>query len=257
MEPKSIGFIGGGRITKIFLKAFDNKQVKFSQIIVSDTNIFTLNSLKDQFPTIQITDNIELAAKQDILFIALHPPVINETITAIKHVIAKNSIVISLAPKITNEKIANILGINNIARMIPNATSYINQGYNPMCFAPSFSDDQRRSILELLKHLGHTFEVEESKLESYAILSAMLPTYFWFQWEEMQNIGLQMGLNESECKETIHETLKAAINLLYTSDLNSTEVMDLIPIKPIAEHEPSIKEYLSAKLIPLFEKIKP
>jgi len=38
MKDKSIGFIGGGRITRIFLKAFENKEVSFKGIGVFDTN---------------------------------------------------------------------------------------------------------------------------------------------------------------------------------------------------------------------------
>ncbi len=75
MESKSFGFIGGGRITKIFLQALANKQIELSSVLVCDTNPEVLNALKKQFPKIQITDSCKLAAKQEIVFIALHPPV--------------------------------------------------------------------------------------------------------------------------------------------------------------------------------------
>ena len=66
-----------------------------------------------------------------------------------------------------------------------------------------------------------------------------------------------MGLNVSESKETVQQTLLAAINLLYHSDLNYNEVIDLIPLKPIGEHEAQISEIYRSKLMGLFEKIKP
>jgi pyrroline-5-carboxylate reductase len=34
----SIGFIGGGRVTKILLQGFKNRNVEFSRIVVTDTN---------------------------------------------------------------------------------------------------------------------------------------------------------------------------------------------------------------------------
>ena len=40
------------------------------------------------------------------------------------------------------------------------------------------SEIQKWYILEMLNLLGHTFETDEEKLEGYALLSAMLPTYF-------------------------------------------------------------------------------
>jgi pyrroline-5-carboxylate reductase len=257
MEIKSLGFIGGGRITKIFLQSLANKQIELSSVQVCDTNPEVLNALKKQFPKIQTTGSCELAAKQEIVFIALHPPVIMETLEQIKASVSVKTQVVSFAPKISIEKIASKLATKNIARMIPNATSYINEGYNPVSFSAEFSPNVKLSLLEMLKTLGKTFEVEESKLEAYAMVSAMLPTYFWFQWKEMQNLGLQMGLNEVESKETVQQTLLAAIDLLYNSELNYYDVINLIPVKPIGEHETQISEIFQSKLMGLFQKIKP
>ena len=257
MESKSLGFIGGGRITKIFLQALANKQIELSSVLVCDTNTEVLKALKKQFPKIQMTDSCGLAAKQEIVFIALHPPVIMETLEQIKTSVSIKTQVVSLAPKISIEKIASKLVTKNIARMIPNATSYINEGYNPLSFAPDFSSPEKQSLLELLTTLGKTFEVEEPKLEAYAMVSAMLPTYFWFQWKEMEKLGVQMGLNASKSKETIQQTLMAAIDLFYNSGLSSNEVIDLIPVKPIGEHESQISEIYQTKLMGLFQKIKP
>ncbi len=257
MDSKTLGFIGGGRITKIFLQALENKKTDFSSVLVCETNPEVLNALKTQFPKIQVTDSCKVAATQEIVFIALHPPVIMDTLEQIKESVSKTTQVISLAPKISIEKFASKLAIKNIARMIPNATSYINEGYNPVSFSTEYDSSEKQSLFEMLTIMGNTFEVEESKLEAYAMVSAMLPTYFWFQWKEMLNLGMQMGLNEAESKEAIQQTLLAAINLFYNSGLSNNEVIDLIPVKPIGEHEAQILEIYQTNLMGLFQKIKP
>jgi pyrroline-5-carboxylate reductase len=254
---KSIGFIGGGRVTKILLQAFSNKNVKFSDVVVADINNDVTSKLKTAYPFIRV-DNASVAASQEIVFISLHPPVVMDTLEIIKSYIKTNTTVISLSPKINLTKISSKLSqIKKIVRLIPNATSYINDGYNPVCFSPEFDRAEKDSILDLLKNLGHTFEVAEEKLESYAIVSAMLPTYFWFQWKYMEDIGVQTGLTKSESEEAVHQTLLAAINLMYTSELKPEEVIDLIPVKPIGEHESQIAEIYKSKLLGLFDKIKP
>jgi pyrroline-5-carboxylate reductase len=257
MELKSLGFIGGGRITKIILQALANKQIELPSVLVCDTNSEVLNALIKQFPKIQVTDSCKLAAKQEIVFIALHPPVIMETLEQIKESVSVKTQVVSFAPKISIEKVASKLATKNIARMIPNATSYINEGYNPVSISAEYSSNEKQYLFGMLKTMGKTFEVEESKLEAYAVVSAMLPTYFWFQWKKMQNLGLQMGLNELESKETVQQTLLAAIDLFYNSELSYNEVIDLIPVKPIGEHETQISEMYQSKLMGLFQKIKP
>jgi pyrroline-5-carboxylate reductase len=44
---------------------------------------------------------------------------------------------------------------------------------------------------------------------------------------------------------------------MYKTDLTASQVIDLIPVKPIGEHEQQIAEIYKTKLIGLFEKIKP
>ena len=61
---KSIGFIGGGRVTKILLQGFTNKNVKFRKIVVTDTNPEVLVNLKKQFPEVEASE-----AKVRILYL--------------------------------------------------------------------------------------------------------------------------------------------------------------------------------------------
>jgi pyrroline-5-carboxylate reductase len=254
---KSIGFIGGGRVTKILLQGFRNKNVKFGKIVVTDTNPEVLGNLKKQFPQVESSDAAS-AAGQDIVFIALHPPVVMDTLELVKKNVKADAVVVSLAPKINLPKLAmKFAHVKNLARLIPNATSYINEGYNPLTFVSGFDISKKQEVMEILSTLGTTFEVSEEKLESYAIMSAMLPTYFWFQWRELAEIGQKIGLSKEEINESIYETIIASLDLMYKSGLSTFEVIDLIPVKPIGEHEQQISEIYKTKLIGLFEKIKP
>lgn len=254
---KSIGFVGGGRITRIFLEAFGPEQDEISNIVVAEISDDVSRRLKEEFPFIKIGSLPEVASRE-IVFISLHPPVIMDTLDLMKDHVRNDAAVISLAPKITLGKIASkLLAINNIARMIPNATSFIHEGFNPIIFSENFSPDLEKEVLSLLRILGFTFKVPETKLESYAILSAMLPTYFWFQWNELIKIGTQIGLSEDEARIALHQTLHSALNLMFGSGLTPSEVMDLVPVKPMSEHEAQITQFYEEKLISLFEKIKP
>jgi pyrroline-5-carboxylate reductase len=253
----SIGFIGGGRITKIFLQAFKNADLVLDSVKVFEPNAETLKALQTDFTAIEKATSAAEAAWQELVFLAVHPPVMMETLQAIKDAVSENTTVISLAPKITLEKMASVLPTKKLVRMIPNATSFINEGFNPVTFAAGFDEKEKKQILKLLKKLGKTFETEEAKLESYAIVSAMLPTYFWFQWQEMEKIAIETGLTEKEAKKTVYSTLKKALRIYYNSGLTPAEVIDLIPVKPIGENESEIKNILNTKLLGLYGKIKP
>lgn len=257
MKLKSIAFIGGGRITRIFLQGLSNKDVLPQQVSVFEPNSETLKALQNDFEEVIGAATAAEAARSELVFIAVHPPLVMETLQAIKNVVSEKTAVISLAPKITLEKMASVLPTKKLARMIPNATSFINDGFNPVTFAEGFDEKEKKRALKLLKKLGKTFETDESKLETYAIVSAMLPTYFWFQWQEMDKLARETGLSEKEAQKAISSTLKKAWNLYFKSGLSPAEVIDLIPVKPIGENEAEIKAILNSKLMGLFEKIKP
>ena len=107
METQSIGFIGGGRITRIFLTAFKNVSISFQHISVLDTNEIILNDLKSKFEEINVTStDFTMVANADVVFLAVHPPVVMETIAKIKDVIQHDTILVSLAPKITIQQMS-------------------------------------------------------------------------------------------------------------------------------------------------------
>jgi pyrroline-5-carboxylate reductase len=255
MNIKSLGFIGGGRITKIILQAFKNKKIVFERIIVHDNNPEISRNLKQLFPRIEIS-GIEQCSAQDVVFIALHPPTIPEILEKIAPFVSAKTLIISLAPKI---KIACIIekvkSTSKIVRLIPNATSVINEGYNPVCLSGSISGHEKREIFDMLGILGNTIETAEHKLEAYAIISAMAPTYFWFQWKKLGDLAIEIGMTKAESDQTVYQTMISALNTQFRSGLTDQDVFDLIPVKPLYEHEDEIRNIFDQNLKGLYNKL--
>jgi len=256
MKINTLGFIGGGRITRIFLQAFNNKSIEFNSVVVYDTNLNVLKTLSKQFPNIVTAESVIEPSMQDVIILAVHPPAMMETLNNIKDKVNEECVILSLAPKISIDKMREILPQKKIVRMIPNATSFINMGYNPLSFDSSFTNEDKEKFINTFNILGRTFVVEEYKLEGYAIISAMLPTYFWFQWEKMEDIAKKTLLTNEETKDALYNTLKYCNELFYRSGYDHQEVMDLIPVKPIGENENEINSLYESKLIGLYEKIR-
>jgi len=259
MKTQSLGFIGGGRITKIILQAFENDGITFEKIVVFDINQEVLSSLKLKFPKITVTtDNLQETMQNEIIFIALHPPVIMDTCAKVRNFLNKDSVLVSLAPKLTIEKIAIALGgIPNIARMNPSASAIINKGVNPVSFSKDMQVEVKNKLLELFRSLGSTPVVEESKIEAYAVITAMGHTYYFFQFQKLKELAVSYGMNEKEAQTAITEMLWGTTETLFKSGLSFKEVADLVPVKPMGEVEETIKGYYDQYLNGIFSKIKP
>ena len=94
---------------------------------MSDCNAETLAKLKARFPAIETAPaTARRAAAQDIVFLAVHPPVMAEVAAGIKGSLKPGALVVSLAPKFTMAKLTELLGgFARLARVIPNAPSVV------------------------------------------------------------------------------------------------------------------------------------
>ena len=258
MTHSSIGFIGGGRITRIFLEGWRRAGQLPGKIVVSDCNAETLAKLKVRFSTVETAATSHLAVSQDIVFLAVHPPVMADVATSIKGSLKPDAVVVSLAPKFTIAKLTELLGgFARVARVIPNAPSLIAHGYNPVAFGSALSPADKTNIGALLKPLGECPEVAEEKLEAYAVLTAMSPTYLWFQLQALREVAASFGLTDAEITPALKRSVCGATRMLLESGLTPAEVLDLIPVKPLAEMEAQVTERYRTRLPAIYQKIKP
>src|SRR5512145_945932 len=239
----TIGFIGGGRITAIFLAAWKDGGVPLHEVVVSDPDAGILANLQRRFPEIQTTADNRLSAGREVVFMALHPPVAKTVLPQLADALAPKAILVSLAPVLTFEKLAGLLGgFSRLSRMIPNAPSMIHRGFNPCAFGNELSGEDRRLLERLYCPLGEAPEVAEPKLEAYAILAAMGPTYFWFQWQTLRELAGEFGLGQAEADTAIRAMLEGSVRTFFDSGLAAAQVIDLVPVKPLAEAEPQIAQ---------------
>ncbi len=168
MTNKSVGFIGGGRVTRILLGGLKWAGQLPGRVVVSDGNAETLSKLKAAFPGIAVApgDNRQAAA-QDIVFLALPPAAISGMLEGIKGCLTPASLLVSLAPKVSLAKLSEGLGgFQKIARMIPNAPSIVGAGYNPVAFSAGLTAAERAELAGMWSALGECPEVAEDKLEA-------------------------------------------------------------------------------------------
>lgn len=253
----NVGFIGGGRIVRIILDAWEQEGRLPENIQVSDVNPDVLKALQGVHPGVNVSAESSKAAGCDVVFLALHPPVIGGILEINKSFLKPEAVLISLAPKWTISKLsASLGGFNRIVRMISNAPSVIGEGYNPVAFAPVITNELKKDIFHLFKALGDCPEVDETKLEAYAILTAMGPTYFWFQMQKLRELGAAFGLTEKETDKALYEMVKGAAKTLFKSGLSYPDVVNLIPVKPLAEDETAILQAYDTRLKGLYDKLK-
>jgi pyrroline-5-carboxylate reductase len=257
MLMDTVGFIGGGRITQILLQGLARAGQMPEEIVISDPNEKVIQVLQKNFQGIHgVVGNNHLSAAQGVVFLALHPPAILTCLEDIRACLDEEAVIISLAPKLTIKQLSDRLsGFQRIIRMIPNAPSFLNAGYNPVTFSPVFSLEEKEGWLSWFRLWGESPVVLEDNLEAYAIITAMGPTYLWFQLYELLKIAKSFGLEQADALRGISGMAVGAVKCMLEEDRNAEEVMDLIPVKPLLEEEPGIKEIYHRNLEALYHKL--
>ncbi len=239
------------------LQALKDKNALPEKVLVSDPN----EAMRKQVQAIDnkiihcFSNNTDVL-NVDILFLSVHPPVVKDVVAEINGKINANTIVISLIPVFSIVKLAAMLtGITRFVRMIPNAPSIIHQGYNPVVYGAGITAEEKRNLQQIFAHWGEAPEVDEPKLEAYAIVTAMGPTYFWPQWIKLQQLGSKFGMSAEELTKGMVAMLNGSVDLMYHSGLSHVEVMDLIPVYPLKDDEKQIQDIFETKLTGLFNKL--
>ena len=258
MLKREVGFIGGGRATRIILGGLKKAGTMPRRVVVSDRENGVLTQLKREHPEIvtALNDNRQPASSRDMLFISIHPPAFKSVADEITPLLNPATVVISLMATVPIADLSEALnGFQRIARMVPNAPSIINAGYNPVAFSKGMIETERRGLLDLLGVLGDCPVVAEEKLEAYAIVTAMGPTYLWFQLYELEKLALSFGMTRQEVERGVAAMVRGAVKTMHESGLSADEVMDLVPVKPIGDGEESIINLYRSKLEALHKKM--
>jgi pyrroline-5-carboxylate reductase len=257
MQSHTVGFVGGGRVTAIFLQALGGRGLSLERVTVSDASEEVRSGLRQRFPAATVTADNADAAGQERVFLALHPPMMKTVLPTIAERLRPDAVVVSLAPVLSLARLSEALGgFARLARVLPNAPSIAGAGFNPVAFADGLPADARAEIEALLDGLGAHPIVPEETLEAYAILAAMGPTYFWFQWQALRDLAPSLGLAPAEADRALRAMLDGAVRTLFDSGLTPAQVMDLVPVKPLAEAEPSILQAYRDVLPRLHAKLK-
>ncbi|MDD1730398.1 MAG: hypothetical protein LUQ50_15190 [Methanospirillum sp.] len=98
-------------------------------------------------------------------------------------------------------------------------------------------------------------EVAEETREVYAVITTMGSTCLWFQLAALISIGESFGLLPDEAGIVVLSMAAGTMKTIQESGLTPTDGMDLVPVKPMADHEETIRGMYAAFLTGQYRKL--
>jgi pyrroline-5-carboxylate reductase len=216
---QTIGFIGGGNMAEALIKGIiTSRLVKPANIIASDIRADRLSYLKTEFAVKTEEHNSAVAARADIVVLAVKPQNMTEALESIKDAVKKDTLLISIAAGVKVAKISAVLGDMPIVRVMPNTPALVGEGASAL-FANEKAKSRLPEALKIFEAVGKTVAVSnESLMDAVTAVSGSGPAYFLLLTELIIKAAVELGLPEEAAKNLVFQTAKGAALLAAEAD---------------------------------------
>ncbi len=229
----TIAFIGGGNMARALIGGLINHGQAVEDIVVVEIDQAVATALQQDFSLTVIPSVQHLSLDQvSTLVFAVKPQQLSEVARGIKG-LHNHLRVVSIAAGITTDALSHWLGGHrNIVRAMPNTPALIQQGISGLYALPQVSEEDRLHAQSLLSAVGAVIWVDkETDLDAVTAVSGSGPAYFFWMMEEMERIGVALGLSEDTAKKLVLQTAIGSTQLAHQSQDNLSTLREKVTSK--------------------------
>lgn len=215
---KKIGFIGMGNMGFAILSGVLSKYQK-EDIIFSEPNEDRAKKIAGD-TGVTYDSTIAVAKQAKYICLSIKPQVYEKVLKEIVSYLREDTILISIAPGITIEKIAGFLGNNSIriVRAMPNTPALIGEGMTGISYEEAvFSEEERVDIHEIFSSFGTYMKIEEKYMNAIVCMSGSSPAYAYMFIEALADAGVKLGLSKADSIKLAAQTLYGSAKMVLES----------------------------------------
>ena len=205
MINKIIGFIGCGNMGKAMLGSLiSSGEIKKENIIVSAKTEASKEALEKEFEVKATNDNKEVAAKANIIFLAVKPHFFKEVIAEIRDVVSKEAIIVSIAAGVTIEQIEEYFGFEvKLIRTMP----LVGEGMSAICKNKNIHKEELEEVCSLFNYFGKYELLEEKDFHAFIALCGSSPAYVFMFIEAMADAGVKLGIPRAKAYKLAEQSI--------------------------------------------------
>ena len=209
-----IGFIGMGNMGYALmngcLKFFDKENVLFF-----DTNTDRCEEVKGETGVDFVSSVNELVENVKFVVLAIKPQVYEVALDGIESSVSEDTIIISLAPGITVDKVKSLTSAKKVIRTMPNTPAMVGEGMTGICYNEEvFSPDEEIVIDKIFDSVGKYKKVDEDLMNAVVCASGSSPAYVFMFIDYLAKSVEKLGLTRDESIDFVAQTVLGSAKLL-------------------------------------------
>ena len=224
-KMKNVILLGYGKMGSSIAKAWRLKKLNFNFFVVEKVSNVRKVAIKDGFNAYEDLEQLTQFVKinsGDVIFLAVKPQQMKETIKPLFKLNFKNIVFISIAAGLSISWFQNQINKSaKIVRAMPNLPASIGVGVTGYCQTNNLSDNDIKNANDLLCAFGKGIYLSSEKLiDVVTAISGSGPAYIFYLVEVLSKIGKENGLLEQDSKTLALETLIGSAKLLELSKMD-------------------------------------
>lgn len=225
-----IGFIGVGNMAKAMIGGIlKGNLVPPSDIIGSTSRESSLTDVVKQFGINGTTDNREVARAADVLVLSVKPQMYESVIENIKDDINPKSLVVTIAPGFTLERLSGLLGVDKkIIRTMPNTPAMVGEGVTAICPNENVSKEELDFVIKLFESFGIASVIKESMMNGVISVSGSSPAYVYMFIEAMADGAVALGLPRNMAYEMAAQAVLGSAKMVLETGKHPGELKDMV-----------------------------
>lgn len=229
MEMK-IGFIGCGNMGGAMMQGIlDSGKCKKEDMMTSDKSPAALQAKKDTLGIQVTTDNKEVAAFADVLFLAVKPQFYEAVIQEIKDVVTEKQIIVTIAPGKTLAWISGQFGKElKIIRTMPNTPAMVKAGMMGMCPNELVTEDEVRMIRDICEGFSETEVITENLMDVVTAVSGSSPAYVFMFIEAMADAAVAGGMARDKAYKFAAQAVMGSAKMVLETGRHPGDLKDMV-----------------------------
>ena len=174
-------------------------------------------------------DNKVVAAKSDVLFLAVKPQVYPTVIADIRDTVRDDQLIITIAPGKTLAWLEEQFGRKlKIIRTMPNTPAMVLEGMTAACPNEQVTESDLATGLELLRSFSKVEVVPEKLMDVVVSVSGSSPAYVFILIEAMADAAVADGMPRAQAYKFAAQAVYGSAKMVLETGKHPAELKDMV-----------------------------
>ncbi len=229
LRGKRLAVIGSGNMAEALVRGILRAGLlPPDAVATSDIAEDRLRRFREQFGVATGSDNAAIAAKADLVLLAVKPQVMGQVLQGLARAIDRQ-LVISIAAGIPTYAIESRLpGSVRVVRVMPNSPALVLEGASALCAGAHVAPEDLGVARALFEAVGRTVVLDETAMDAVTGLSGSGPAYIFVIIEALADAGVRVGLGREVAQLLAAQTVLGSARMVLETGKHPAALKDMV-----------------------------